>query len=321
MIPWWLATALAQDPVPADEAPADEAEPTEEEAADDAPGDESDPSEGEEVDDAPGDETEEEVVEAPSLVIPAYNLGSGLSTLETAGAEQASTDEAKLAEDALARLDGIDWTAPTSMLRGRWYAKPVITLDNLSVEDASAFAVRAGGAVGRMWFTTGALPVQGGADVGLHASAPIGRAVGYRLHAHGLVGPWLGPVGLRIGPTVRADRTRWTVDGTDRILDDAVLVGGRAVLAFDIGSLAPYASIEPGWAVAGSRAVAADAAASPVLPALGTETRYGAGFTVHAALFLLGVHVHRTETAVGGVNQVGASIGIRPPNNTQRGDE
>ena len=301
MIAWWLVAALAQDTAPDD----DEA-PTSDEAV---------------------DETEEAVEEAEPpppaeppavLVIPAYNLETGLGTLETAAAEEASTDGAKLAEDALARLEGIDWEGPASMLRGRWYAKPVLTLDHLAVDDASAFGVRAGAAVGRMWFTTGALPVQGGADVGLHASAPIGRAVGYRFHAHGLVGPWLGPVGLRVGPTVRADRTRWTVDGTDQVLDDAVLVGGRAVLAFDVGSLAPYVSVEPAWTVAGTRSAPVD---PPVLPAIGTETRYGAGLTVHATLLLLGLHVHRTETAVGGIHQVGASIGIRPPNNTQRGDE
>jgi len=307
MIAWWLATALAQDGAPDEQPPADApSEPVTDEAEE------------------PATEVAEEPVEPPEpepppvLVIPAYNLDTGLSTLETAAAEEASTDEAKLAEDALARLDGIDWTGPASMLRGRWYAKPVITLDHLAVDDASAFGVRAGGAVGRMWFTTGALPIQGGADVGLHASAPIGRAVGYRVHAHGLVGPWLGPVGLRVGPTVRADRTRWTIDGTDHILDDAVLVGGRAVLAFDIGSLAPYVSVEPAWTVAGTRPSPVD---PPVLPAIGTETRYGAGLTVHASLLLLGLHVHRTETAVGGIHQVGANIGIRPPNNTQRGDE
>ena len=165
MIAWWLATALAKDGAPDEQPPADApSEPVTDEAEE------------------PATEVAEEPVEPPEpepppvLVIPAYNLDTGLSTLETAAAEEASTDEAKLAEDALARLDGIDWTGPASMLRGRWYAKPVITLDHLAVDDASAFGVRAGGAVGRMWFTTGALPIQGGADVvhnasGLYAGA------------------------------------------------------------------------------------------------------------------------------------------------------
>jgi hypothetical protein len=250
-------------------------------------------------------------------VIPPYNLEAGLTTLETAGKEQASTDDAKLAEDALARLDGIDWQGPASMLRGRWYVKPVFTFEELRQDGEAAAALRAGGAVGRMWFTTGALPVQGGADLGVHVSAPIGRAVGYRIHGHGLVGPWLGPVGLRVGPTVRADRTRWTLDGTEQLLDDAVLVGSRAVLAFDVGPIAPYVSMEPAWRVAGTRTAPTDA---PVLPVLGTETRYGAGFTFQASLLLLGIHVHRTETALGGVMQAGASIAIRPPSNTKRDD-
>jgi len=311
---WWLAVSLAQQ---TDEAP----------GAEDTPSDQADtPSDSAETeaDEAPPDEEEApaEPVDAPApavLVIPAYGLTGGLSTLETAGAEHSASEDAKAGAEALARLEGIDWSAPTSMLRGRWYARPVLSFDELGAGAARARALRAGAALGRMWFTTGGLPVQGGADVGLHASAPLGQATGYRLHAHALAGPWLGPVGVRVGPTFRADRTRFTNGGTElALLDDAALVGGRVVLAFDVGSLAPYVDFEPAWAVAGTRARPTD----PVLlPALGTETRYGGGLTLQGSFLALTGHVHWSETGVGRVLELGAGLTIRPRSTPNPGDD
>jgi hypothetical protein len=119
----------------------------------------------------------------------------------------------------------------------------------------------------------------------------------------------LGPVGLRLGPTVRADRTAWSTP--DALLDHAVLVGGRAVVAVDVGPIGPYASVEPAWAVSGERAAPVD----PTLPALGTETTWGAGLTGNLGLLGLGGHVQWHETQVGGVMQLSLSFAIRPPSN------
>ncbi len=275
MLVWWLSWCLAQDagtetseepeaPSEAAGAPSEEAEAPSEEA------------------EAPSEEAEE-APEPEVLLIPAYNLSAGLTTLESAKTDDDTTLEDVLGEEAMARLEGIDWEAPTALVRGRWYARPVLSLDGLDHGDTSPFAVRGGIALGRMWFTTGALPLQAGADVGVRATAPVGRATGYRVEAHGLVGPWLGSVGLRVGPTVRADRTAWRPKGEELLLDDAVLVGGRTVVAFDLGSVSPYVDVEPAWAVAGTR----QAAASPaLLPTLGTETRYGFGVTLQGPAHL-----------------------------------
>ncbi len=309
---WWIAVGLAQQ---ADETPVAADTPSMDTPSD--PAGTSIEASAPREEEAPTESVEEP---APTvLVIPAYGLKGGLSTLETAGAEHSASDDGQVGLEAMARLEGIDWSAPTSMLRGRWYVRPVLAFDELGAGAARARALRAGAAVGRLWFTTGGLPVQGGADVGLHASAPLGQATGYRLHAHALAGPWLGPVGVRVGPTFRADRTRFTQGGDElAVLDGAALVGGRVVLAFDVGSLAPYVDLEPAWAVAGTRARPTD----PVLlPALGTETRYGGGLTLQGSFLALTGRAHWTETGVGRVLELGAGLAFRPRSKLNPGDD
>ena len=200
-------------------------------------------------------------------------------------------------------LDDVAWTQAESFLRGRWYVRPVAGYERFE----GASAVRVGASGGRMWFTTGGLPIQGGADIGVAATGSVGAAAGGRLHAHATAGPWLGPIGLRLGPTLRWDRQSWT-DSVDT-LEAALLVGARATLSLDVGPVAPYVSVEPSWVAAGDRAGA------PV----SDETWLGAGVSCQLGWLTAGAHVTRLTTSIGDIFGAGLSVAIRAPQ--QRGDE
>ena len=51
-----------------------------------------------------------------------------------------------------------------------------------------------------------------------------------------LAGPWLGPIGLRLGPSVRYEHA----DYGDAVLDPAWTIGGQAILSAELGPLSPY---------------------------------------------------------------------------------
>jgi hypothetical protein len=258
--------------------------------------------------DEPVDETEapEEAIDVPPptpappvvIEIPAYTIDKGLGGFD---------QEVRAYDDEGFEGIDLDWAAPPDLIRGKWYVRPVVGYSQLRGPAAQGGAVRVGANVGRQWFLTGDSPVQGGGNIGLVATAPIGQATGFLVHGEALAGPWLGPVGLRVGPTLKVERESW-VQG-DALLDTALLVGGRAVLTVDAGVLKPFVEVEPNAVVAGERA----SVPSPVLlPVLGTETTYGAGLGLHTGWLYMTGKVHWRETAVGRLLDVGVGITLRP---------
>lgn len=197
-----------------------------------------------------------------------------------------------------------DWIPlPGNLVRGRWVIRPLLGAE--VVEGAAA--VRLGAAAGHQWWTLGEGTLRAGGEETLRFTAPVGAERGRRLDLAVAAGPWVGPVGLRVGPTVAWDRAEFRPGPDALLLDEALLVGGAVDLTLVAGPVALTAGVEPAVVVAGDRG-GADPAAVP-LPVLGDETTWRAG------VGLLGDHVELLlgaalrETAVGAVGE--GTVGLR----------
>lgn len=216
-----------------------------------------------------------------------------------------AVDSVEAAHDEL-RMEGqsADWIPlPGNLLRGRLVVRPLLGGE---VADG-AFAVRAGGAVGHQWWTLGVGKVAAGGEELVSLTAPIGAARGRRLGAQIVAGPWLGPVGLRLGPTLSWDRLEFRPSGDALLLDDAVLVGGVADLSAALGPVVASVGLEPTWIVSGDRD-AADGGDVP-LPVLGDETTWRAGLGWSGRNLELSFGVGLRETAIGAVGE--GTLGLR----------
>ncbi len=197
---------------------------------------------------------------------------------------------------------------PMGLGRGRWSVRPQVSAAVL--RGRGTWAARVGLSVERQWFPLTDALVQVGGAVALSADFPIGAAFGRRLEAVGQVGPWLGPVGLRIGPAVRWDRITWrrgAPGDTPATLPDALLVGARASLTVELGRVSPMVGVEPAWAVLGDRVAPED----PLLPVLGTETAWMAGINWLARPVTLGLRATWRETAIGAELDTFLMFGIK----------
>ncbi|MCO4747491.1 MAG: hypothetical protein KC912_22005 [Proteobacteria bacterium] len=219
----FFALALAADPtepvdVPADEAPA--------EAAEDA--------------ETPAPEPEEAELDEPVV----YTIEVDDSTLGTA-LDDFSDKAREVREDDPARLD--DWLGMNRpvLFRGRWFAKPLLSWANLDGKSA----VRPGLAIGHQWFPVAELPIQLAGETRLAMAVPAGGAKGRSIELTSVLGPWLGPVGIRVGPALRWDK--WQSDAAS--LSDALALGARATVAVDADIIHPWVGVEPVWLVAGER--------------------------------------------------------------------
>ena len=104
------------------------------------------------------------------------------------------------------------------------------------------------------------------------AVGPLGGETGRRLSLAVAAGPWLGPVGLRLGPVAAWDRADW---GDEVVLGNAWLVGAGLDLSAAAGPFAATVGMEPVWLAAGTRGAATQALAS--FPVIGHETSWRAG--------------------------------------------
>ena len=131
--------------------------------------------------------------------------------------------------------------------------------------------------------------------------------MGRRLVLSAQVGPWLGPVGLRLGPVVRSDRTEWR--GAGLTLEDALLLGGRATVSLALGPLRPTAGMELGVIAAGPRPPADPTDA--VLPLLGDETGYSLGLAWMGRPLSGSLHTTLRQTTIGPEIDVRIGAGLR----------
>jgi hypothetical protein len=228
----------------------------------------------------------------PTEIPPAEELPSALDTLEQSHEER---EEIALGEQLA------DWVSmPGSLVRGRMLARPLL---GMAVHEQRV-AMRVGGALGHQWWTMTEGTVQLGGESRLELLAPIGGATGYRLELGTRAGPWLGPVGLRVGPLLRVDRERWG----EELLPTALLAGGGADLSLLLGPVVLMAGFEPVWMLAGERA----SATGGPLPALGAETTWRAGLGTTGQPVQFSLELADRQTALGSIVEAALSLRIRP---------
>jgi hypothetical protein len=147
--------------------------------------------------------------------------------------------------------------------------------------------------------------VQLGGETSARIGAPLGGATGYRLDLGSAHGPWLGPVGLRVGPALRVDREQWG----EAELAAAALVGGSVDLAVDAGPLSLWTGVLPLWALGDARPEAQD----PLLPVLGTETTWRLGASGTVGRIDLGLELATRGTAIGALTEATVNLGVKLP--------
>jgi hypothetical protein len=188
------------------------------------------------------------------------------------------------------------------MLHGKLGFKPVVGWTGLA-GDRGGGAAFAGVALGHQLWALGP-SLSPSLLTRLDVNAPFGGARGHRLEAKSVLGAWLGPACLSVGPTLRWDHQEWS-GGAE--LPTALLVGASVGALAEVGPLRPSLAVEPAGLVAGARRAAA--AEDNPLPVLLDET------TWRAALFWVvpqisgGVTVNLRETAIGPATEVVLSLG------------
>lgn len=204
--------------------------------------------------------------------------------------------------------DGVllDEFLPQGLVRGRFFVRPLVALAWLEPGSGEGrSAAQLGVTLGHHWWVMGDRPITVGGETRLEASAPVGAASGRRLALSTRGGPWFGPIGLRVGPSVRWDREQW---GTE-VLEDAGLVGAGASLTADLGPVTGWIGAEPAWRVWGERPAVADGA----LPVLGDETTFDAGLGVRAGPLLVLVQGQHRDTAIGRRIEAGLVLHLQIP--------
>jgi hypothetical protein len=196
-----------------------------------------------------------------------------------------------------------DWAPDTSKqrLRGQLFARPVL---GGVVLPEDGWGLRVGGALGHRMWTMKPGAVSFGTEERVSLTAPIGGAKGYAADASILVGPWLGPVGLRVGPVARLDRWNW---GDGVVLDDALGVGVLGDVSVVLGKAVVTAGVSPTWLLTGDRGPASDV----FLLGLGDETSWRGGVGWIGRPLQWSLDLEARDTAVGTLWSGGLALQLR----------
>ncbi|MFT4976262.1 MAG: hypothetical protein ACI8S6_002158 [Myxococcota bacterium] len=188
-------------------------------------------------------EEEEEDEEAEVITLSGgLSSTSGPSALDDFDQSTAETDELA---PGLQLLAG----SPRSLIRGRFSARPLLLAVGAQGEDTGEVGVGLGAAGLHRWWVLGERPVQLGGESRLEAVSNLGS--GYQLSLFSVVGPWLGPVGLHAGPSLRFDRADWS---TAEVTQEAgLLAGGRALGSAALGPVSLYAGADLAAGLTGGR--------------------------------------------------------------------
>jgi hypothetical protein len=156
--------------------------------------------------------------------------------------------------DAIVEPDAVVEPTPDAReatLRARWYLRlraGITVLDDRWHPDLGITA-------GHQWWKFTDVAIAPAGETRLIATLPLGEP-GYDVSLDAVGGAWLlDCVGVLVGPTLEADRTRWSEAHTDR----AVAVGPSARVAIQLGVLTPWGDVAPQWIVGGDRPPLAEA--------------------------------------------------------------
>ena len=201
------------------------------------------PAEEVPAEEVPAEEVPAEEVPRTFLLNAEGELESALDHFE-AGVEDTEAMPAAV-EAMLAEATSLPAGFVAPRLRGRFFLRPTLSYGGLD----RSIAGRLGVAGGHRWFqiTEGEFSLAG--ETRLSADIPLAGASGSAVSLSTLAGPWLGPVGLRIGPILRYERASYE----DAILDPALLAGGRGILSVEVGSFYPYIGAGLDTIIAGQR--------------------------------------------------------------------
>ncbi|MEM6929190.1 MAG: hypothetical protein AAF602_19785 [Myxococcota bacterium] len=248
-------------------------------------------------------EVQSEDAEAPSTEATPPRTVTLEPPVQTGGSALDGLDQ----DAAAASRGALPLALPVAPLRGRFSARPLLEGSLLAGGERTFWAMRIGLVVTHQYWRLSDRTVQVAGQTELRASAPFGGASGRRFELSSIVGPWVGPVALRIGPVVRSDRNRWT--NADLELPDALALGGRGDLAIEIGDVRAFAGIELAWLALGDRPPADPQTA--ILPVIGDETAYRLGLGRQGDRIFVGVHGTWRETAIGSEIDIGLRFGLR----------
>jgi hypothetical protein len=225
------------------------------------------------------------------------DLGSALDDFADKSAVYRLEDPERIEDFA-----GEDLLPKPFRIRGRFYGKPLLAVTGLG----GRAAMRIGAAAGHRWWQLGDSFVVVGGETRLEASAPVGGARGYTFALGHFAGPWVGPVGVRIGPDLRADRAVWG----DETLPATLALGPQLTLSLDAKVAQAFVGVEPAWYLAGERAPV-DWSASP-LPGVGDDTTWMAGVAVPVGIFHWMAQGSAQATPLGSVWEAGLGVHFQP---------
>ena len=159
---------------------------------------------------------------------PAEELDSALDELEAAIEDTDPMSEALIEELGAVLPPGL----VSPRLRGRFFLRPTLALGGLD----RAAAVRMGVKGGHRWWRITPQERTLAGETSLSVDTPLSGASGSAVALSSLAGPWLGPIGLRLGPALRYE----SADYGDAVLEPAWTAGGRAILSAELGHFSPY---------------------------------------------------------------------------------
>jgi hypothetical protein len=146
--------------------------------------------------------------------------------------------------------------AAKQLTRQRFGFRPEVSvawrIPQPGVDDSGAVGARLGGTFLHHWWTVPpGKQVRWSGETTVGATGLVGGVRGWEVALNVSVGPWLGPLRIGVGPSLRSDRT--VIPKTDEALTAALLIGPRAGFVADTGPLLLWANAAPMWSVAGQR--------------------------------------------------------------------
>jgi len=239
---------------------------------------------------------------AALALAPAHADDAESETIELSPPE----DVGGTALDDLDEEERDELSLPGLPLRGRLAIRPLLDVTLLSA-DRTWWAVRAGLSIDhRYWFLTNRT-VELAGSTELRASFPFGAAYGRRFVLSSTLGPWLGPLGVRVGPVVRSDRVGWR--SADVLNPDTLALGGRGDLSVGVGRVRATFGLEVAWLALGDRPPADPERAT--LPVIGDETAWRLGLGHQGDRWFTALNATWRETAIGSEIDAGLQLGLR----------
>ena len=150
-----------------------------------------------------------------------------------------------LAADAAALMEKMPAGLVSMRMRGRFFLRPTLSVGGLG----GAMSTRLGIAGGHRWWGVSPTRLTLAGETRLAADVPLAGARGRALSISTLAGPWLGPVGLRLGGALTSERADY---GT-AVLDSALTAGPRGVLSLQLDGISPYLGGGVEWLLSGDR--------------------------------------------------------------------